>query len=129
MGELTQKVIRDIDAAENYEDIGDWIWMASDLIRIAAQPDSASGWPETDGETVTWDERLQLKEAVLRALERNTDPLWVGSMLSVLSETGDYDLKNLWIDSLAAHLSVLKGTSAQVWDFVAAICSQMISCL
>lgn len=108
MGEMTQRIVRDIDAAKTYEDIKDWIWIAGDLIRKAAQPDYPSGFADIDAETVTWSERLDLKEAVLRALERNSDPLWVGSMLSVLSDTRDRDLKKLYISALATHLSVLK---------------------
>jgi len=120
MGELTQKIVRDIDAAKTFEDIKDWIWMAGDLIRKAAQPDYPS-WPELEGETVTWSERLDLKEAVLRALERNSDPAWVSSMLSVLSDTHDRDLKKLYINALAAHLTVLKQANVIVYTALLAL--------
>jgi hypothetical protein len=121
MGELTQKVIRDIDAAETFDDICDWIWMAGDLIRKAAQPDYPSGFAEIDAETVTWTERLDLKEAALRALERSADPLWVQSMLSVLRETYDCDLKKLWIDALANHLAALKKANMIVFTALLAL--------
>ena len=121
MGELAQKVIRDIEAAETYEDISGWIWMAGDLIRKAAQTDYPSGFEEIDRETVTLEERQLLKEAALRALDRNTDPLWVGSMLSVLRKTGDLDLKKLWIESLATHLSVLKMANVNVFTVLLAL--------
>lgn len=111
MGELTQKVIRDIEAAQSYEDICNWIWMAGELIRKADQPDYGS-YAEIEAEAVTWEERFELKEAVLLALERNSDPPWVQSMLSVLSRTGDRDLKKLWISSLHTHLNVLKRANA-----------------
>ncbi len=120
MGELVTKVVRDIDAAQTFEDIKDWIWMAGDLIRRAAQPDYPS-FPELDGETVTWSERLDLKEAILRALERNSDPLWVCSMLSVLSDTRDRDLKKLYINALAAHLTVLKQANGIVYASLLAL--------
>jgi len=120
MGELVTKVVRDIDAAQTFEDIKDWIWMAGDLIRRAAQPDYPS-FPELDGETVTWSERLDLKEAILRALERNSDPLWVCSMLSVLKKTGDRDLKKLYINALAAYLTVLKQANVVVYTSLIAL--------
>jgi hypothetical protein len=53
MGQLTQKIVHDIDAAQSFDEIKDWIWMVGDFIRKAAQPDY-SIWPETDKETVTW---------------------------------------------------------------------------
>jgi hypothetical protein len=121
MGELAQKVIRDIEAARTNEDIGDWIWMAGDLIRKADQADYPSGFEEIDRETVTLEERQLLKEAALRALERNSDPLWVCSMLSVLRKTGDRDMKKLWIDSLATHLSVLKMANVNVFTALLAL--------
>jgi len=121
MGELAQKIARDIDAAKTFEDISDWIWMAGDLIRKAALPDYPSGFADIDAETVTWAERLDLKEAALRALERNADPLWVVSMLSILSDTRDRDLKKLWIDSLATHLRVLKQANVIVFTALLAL--------
>jgi hypothetical protein len=121
MGELAQKIIRDIEAAESYEDISDWIWMAGDLIRKANSEEYHSGFEEIDRETVSWEERLQLKEATLRALERNSDPLWVVSMLSVLRDTGDRDLKKLWIESLANQLSVLKIANVNVFTVLLAL--------
>ena len=121
MGELVQRVVRDIDAAKTFDDIRDWIWIARDLIRKTAQTDYHSGFAEIDAETVSWAERLDLKEAALRALERNSDLLWVGSMLSVLSATGDSDLKMLWIDSLASHLRVLKNANAVVYTVLLAL--------
>ena len=121
MGEFTQKIIRDIEVAKTYEDISDWIWIAGDLIRKADQTDYPSGFAEIDRETVTSEERQLLKEAVLRALGRNSDPLWVCSMLWVLRKTGDQDLKKLWIDSLATHLSVLKMANVNVFTALLAL--------
>jgi len=115
MGELAPKIVRDIDAAKTAEDVSDWIWVAGELIRKADQPHYTSFDLEIDREPVTWDERIQLKEAALRALERNSDPLWIQSMLSVLSRTGDRDLKKLWINFLADYLSVLKRSNAIVY--------------
>jgi len=120
MGELTQKIVRDIDAAKTFEDIKDWIWMAGDLIRKAAQPDYPS-CPELDAEIVSWSERLDLKEAVLRALERNSDTLWIISMLSVLRDTRDRDLRKLYVDALATHLSTLKQANIAVFTALLAL--------
>jgi hypothetical protein len=114
MGALAQKIAQDIDQAQTFDDIKDWIWMAGDLIRKAAQPDYPSGFKEIDAETVTWSERLDLKEAALRALARNADPLWVSSMLGVLRDTRDRDLKKLWVSSLATHLEILKRSNVIV---------------
>jgi hypothetical protein len=120
MGELTQKVVRDIEAAKTYEDIRDWIRMAGELIRKADQPDYGS-YAEIEAETVSWTERYDLKEAALCALERNSDPAWTQSMLSVLSRTGDLDLKKLWIDSLKTHLNALKRANAIVYTALQAL--------
>ncbi len=95
--------------------------MASDLIRKAAQPEYSSGFKEIDAETVTWSERLDLKEAALRALERNTDPLWLMSMLGVLGNTRDRDLRKLWIKSLATHLETLKLSNGIVYTILLAL--------
>jgi len=121
MGELTQKIVRDIDAAKTFEDICDWIWIAGDLVRKADQPDYPSGFAEVDAETVTWAERLDLKEAALRALERNSDPLWVDAFLCVLRRTHDRDLKKLWIKSLASQLAALKQANSTIFTILLAL--------
>lgn len=121
MGELVQRVVRDMDAAKTFDDISDWIWIAGDLIRKAAQPNYHSGFAEIDAETVSWAERLDLKEAALSALERNSNPLWVCSMFSVLRDTRDRDLKKLWIDALSAHMSVLKMSNVIVYTALLAL--------
>ena len=121
MGDLAQKVIRDIEAATTFEDVSDWIWKAGELIRKANNEGYYCPFEEVNQETVSMEERNLLKKAALHALERNSDPLWTGSMLSVLSRTGDSDLTELWIDSLNVHLSVLTRANSLVYTALQAV--------
>jgi len=121
MGKFAQTVIRNIEAARTYEDISEWIWTAGDLIRKADNEGYCSGFEQVDQEAVSSEERTLLKSAALSALERNSDPLWTQSMLSVLSCTGDSDLKKLWIESLNVHLTMLKRANAIVYTTLIAL--------
>lgn len=121
MGELTARVINGINNSKEFKDFADWIWMAGDLIRRASSPGFHSGFEEIDHEEVSDTELQQLREAVLSALRRNEDPLYVGSLLSALRDTFDRDLIPLWIEYLTKYLSLLKTSNVVVYTILLAL--------
>ena len=121
MGELTSRILLQIENSKESDDIKDWIWMAGDLIQHAASPGFYSGFKEIDLENVSEEESKALQEAALKALTRNSDPAWVGSFLSVLRDAHDRDLMPLWIDHLARYLSLLKQSNAIVYTILLAL--------
>ncbi len=121
MGELTARVLDQINNAKQFEDLDDCIWIAGDLMRKAAVPAFHSGFEEIDREAVNDDERRQLREAILNALPRNSDPRFVGSLLSALSNALDRDLVPLWTAYLATYLGQLKGSNAIIHSVLIAL--------
>jgi hypothetical protein len=121
MGELTARILRKIDDAKDFDDIKDWIWMAGDLLRLAASPGFHSGFEEIDREVVSDDERKALQEAALTALIRNPEPMWEASFLSVLRDAHDASLLPLWIEYLTKYQSLLKQSNAIVFTILLAL--------
>jgi hypothetical protein len=121
MGKLTSRVLRKIQEAQTFEDFGDSTWIAGDLFRRESSKEFHSGFKEIDEEEVSLEERDQLKDALLEALARSAEPLFVGSLLSALSATGDRDLLPLWVDSLAKHLELLKKYNVLVYTELLAL--------
>lgn len=121
MGELTARVIDGINNAKEFKDFADWIWMAGDLIRRASSPGFHSGFEEIDQEQVSEEERQKLREAVLNALPRNEEPLYVGSLLGALRCTYDLDLIPLWVEYLTKYLSLLRASNGAVFSILLAL--------
>jgi hypothetical protein len=92
MGQLTSRILQNVRDARTFDDIKDWIWMAGDLIRHSSSPEFHSGFEEIDSEQISREERNELKDALLQALARSDEPLFVGSILSALGCTFDRDL-------------------------------------
>jgi hypothetical protein len=121
MGELTTRVLGKLQAAESFDEIKDWIWMAGDLIRKASSPGFHSGFEEIDREQVSVAERTELREAALSALSRSSDPNYVTSLLNVLRCTGDNDLLPLYVEYLAKYLQLLKTSNIVVFSILLAL--------
>lgn len=121
MGELTARVLRQLENAQSSEDLGEWVWMAGDLIRKASCPDYQSGFEEIDREQVSITERAELREAALKALSRNSDPEYVCSLLNVLRCTSDRDLLPLYVEYLTKYLRLLKTSNAVVFSILLAL--------
>lgn len=121
MGELTARVINGINSSKEFEDFAGWIWMAGDLIRRASSPGFHSGFEDVDRENVSNEERNALQKALLSALDRNSDPLYVCSILSALRGTFDRDLLPLWIEQLIKYLGQLKQSNAIVFTILLAL--------
>jgi len=62
-----------------------------------------------------------MKDALLRALPRNTSLRWVGGILSALSSSRDPSLKQLWVDYLAKYLENLKAANGVVYTALGAL--------
>ena len=118
MGELTSRIIQQINGAKDFDDIKDWIWMAGDLIRKASSSGFHSGFEEIDREQVSASEREELREATLRALSRSSDPYYVGSLLNVLGCTFDDNLLPLYVEYLTKYLSLLKASNIVVYSIL-----------
>jgi hypothetical protein len=121
MGELTARIINGIDGAKEFNDFKDWIWMAGDLLRKSHGPGFHSGFEEIDREDVTEAEGQALKDAALRALTRNCEPMYVHSFLAVLRDSYDRDLSPLWIEYLTKYLALLKQSNAIVFTILLAL--------
>ena len=121
MGELTKRIVQQIEDAKNFDEIKDWIWMAGELLQHADSPKYYSGFKEIDDEQISPEERRTLYEASLRALTRSSDLPWIGSFLSVLKDANDPDLKPLWIDHLARYLNLLKQSNGIVFTVLLAL--------
>lgn len=121
MGELTRRVINGINSASSFDDFRDWIWMGGDLIRRADSAGFHSGFEEIDHEQVSEVERRELKEALLAALPRNSDPAYVGSILSALRDTFDPERKPLWVEYLTKYLGLLTASNAIVFEILLAL--------
>jgi hypothetical protein len=121
MGALTQEIIRKLNEAKGVEDLGDSIWMASDLIRKASSSAYRSGFEAIDRENVTEAEAEEIQDALLRALPRNTNPRWVAGILSALSSSRDPSLKQLWVDYLAKYLEQMKAANGVVHTALGAL--------
>ena len=121
MGDLTSRVIQQIDDANCFEDIEGWIWMAGDLIRKADSPQYHSGFEEIDRETVSSSERQELKQAALNALPRCPDPYYVGSLLNVLGCTCDCDVSPIYVEYLAKYLLMMKASNVVVYSILSAL--------
>jgi hypothetical protein len=121
MGELTARIIKRIDEAKEFSDFKDWIWMAGDLLRKSQGPGFYSGFKEIDEEEVTQEEGKQIREAALRALSRNSELAYLGSLLSVLRDSCDPDLLPFWVENLAKYLALLKGSNGIVYTILLAL--------
>lgn len=121
MGELTARVIDGINNSKESKNFANWIWMAGDLIRKASSPGFHSGFEEIDREEVSDEERQKMREAVLKALPRNDDPLYIGSLLQVLRQTYEKDLIPLWIEYLTKYLNLLNASNGVVWTILLAL--------
>jgi len=121
MGELTSRILQMVKDAQTFDDFKDSIWIAGDLFRRESSLEFHSGFKDIDSEEVSLEERDQLKDALLEALSRSSEPLFVGALLSSLSCTGDRDLLPLWVDSLARHLELLKQYNALVYTELLAL--------
>jgi len=114
MGKFTEEIIRKTNEAKGINDVKDWIWMAGELLRRTSSPEYKSGTREIDDEEIAELERAELKEALLKALSRNSEPGYVCSLLYALSYTYDRDLLPLWVQYLSEHLWNLKRSNAIV---------------
>lgn len=121
MGKLTSRVLQMVKDAQTFDDFKDSIWIAGDLFRREASIEFHSGFKEIDDEEISLEERDQLKDALLEALSRSSEPLFVGSLLSSLSCTGDRDLLPLWVNSLAGHLELMRQYNALVFTELLAL--------
>ena len=121
MGKLTACIVQGIENAREFDDFSEFIWMAGDLIRKSTGMEYHSGFEEVDREEVSEAEGKLLKEAILRALPRNSDPAYVGSLLSALRQTFDPDLLPLWNQYLAKYLGLMKQSSALVFNILLAL--------
>jgi len=118
MGELTSRIVQKIRDSKDIDDIKDWIWMTSDLIRKADSSGFHSGFEEIDREEVSLSERNELREAALQALSRNSDPHFVGAFIYVLTCTGDHDLLPLYVEYLTKYLELLKVSNHIVFSIL-----------
>ncbi len=121
MGELTTRVLNGINNAREAEDLGDCVGVAADLIRRVLSSAYLSGFEEIDQEEVGELEKTQLQEALLKALPRNSDPLYVCSILHALRGTCDPALRPLWIEYLTKYLGLLKSSNAVVFTILLAL--------
>ncbi len=121
MGELTSRVLQKIRDAQTFDDVDNFIWIAGELVRREASKEFHSGYKDIDEEEVSLEERDQLKDALLEALARTSEPRFVGSLLSALSATGDRDLLPLWVEHLAKYLEQLKASNAVVHSVLNAL--------
>jgi hypothetical protein len=121
MGALVQRIIKELNNAKGIDDFGDCMWMASDLIRRASSQGYLSGFEAIDREDVSEAEGKEIQDALLRALPRNTNPRWVGAILSALSSSRDPSLKQLWVDYLAKYLENLNAANGVVYTALGAL--------
>jgi hypothetical protein len=121
MGALVRRIIKELNEAKGIEDFGDCIWIAGDLIRRASSSSYRSGFEVIDREDVTDAEAKEIQDALLRALPRNSNPRWVGGILSALSSSRDPSLKQVWVDYLAKYLDELKAANGVVYTALGAL--------
>ena len=121
MGILVQRIIKELNKAKGIEDFGDCLWMASELIRKASLPGYHSGFEAIDREDVSEAEGKEIQDALLRALPRDTNPRWVGGILSALSSSRDPSLRQLWVDYLAQYLEELLAANGVVYTALGAL--------
>jgi hypothetical protein len=121
MGKLVQRTVEELDQAKEVEDLRSCLWVASDLLTKASSANFISQFEEIDREEVSDADRKQLQEALLNALSRNSEPRWVGQILSSLSSSRDPSLLRLWVDHLAKYLDVLKAANGIVYATLTAL--------
>jgi hypothetical protein len=121
MGSLAKSVIERMKAAKTVEDLDGWVWKASDLLAKFHFKEYHSGFAEIDAETVSPDERDQLRSALLEALNRNSDPRFVSQIISAIGSACDESLKQLYLDYLARYLQQLKASNAVVYAALLAL--------
>jgi hypothetical protein len=121
MGELTRRVLNEINNAEEVGEMVDCIGIASDLIRRSFSTGYQSGIEDIDKEEVGDNERTQLQDALLKALPRSMDPQHVCPILHALKGTSDPTLKPLLVEYLANYLRLLKGSNAVVFTILLAL--------
>jgi hypothetical protein len=92
--------------------------MANELLRKASSPDYYSQWPEIQDENISAREGRPLKEALLGALHRSSDPQFEDAVLSALCGCHDEDLLPLWVEYLTKHLAQLKSANGVVHNIL-----------
>lgn len=86
------------------------------MLKKTSQANYSSGFKGIDDEHINQDERKLLQNALLDALQRNTDPRWIASILSSLGSARDPSLQEFWLRYLAMYLEVLKGANAVMYS-------------
>lgn len=116
MTESVQEILKKIDQAQTHEDLEGWIWKASDFVAKSSFEVYNSGFPEIDAIVVSHEEGEKLKAALLKALERSSDPRFVGYILDCLIMSHDPVLKSLYVSYLDRYLRQLKDCNHVVYS-------------
>jgi len=121
MSDLVEETLKRLDSAVSPRDFDDCLWVAGDLIRKMSMQDFRSGFDWIDREEVTAADAEQLKLALVRALERSSDPRLKGSVLSFLGGSLDRQYLELYRRLLAEHLEALKAHNGVVYSALIAL--------
>ena len=121
MSDLVEQTLTRLDSAVSPEDFDDLLWVAADLIRKVSMRNFRAGVDWVDREEVTTADAEHLKSALVRALNRSSDPRLTGSVLFALGCSFDRQYLEVYRRLLAEHLEALKAHNAVVFAALIAL--------
>ena len=91
------------------------LWMISDLLRKAWTPEFHSGFDEIDSESISTDEALELREALLDAYHRAPNQTASRRLLDTLATAQETSIRDDLLKELHLALEMHRSARALLW--------------